>query len=177
MCYKPRTTVTTSSSPVLLVLFIFFNVLQVRSFSVQETTSLNNAGAISSTTSLSYNARSMIIDDERKAASTLGPPLLDSQKKMPISRPSCRTTQIKDTGDDNDDPVMAIAFLMDPTRRYKKRRRPRFLSDLDRERRAFAKAALRAQTMSKFQEGQRAAERAIQSVMEEHNIDDPYIAP
>jgi hypothetical protein len=65
------------------------------------------------------------------------------------------------------DPIKAIAFLNDPERKYKKRMRPRYLSDMDRERHAFAKA--------NFEFGQRAAERAIQSVLEEHNIQDANI--
>lgn len=75
----------------------------------------------------------------------------------------------------NVDPIKAIAFLNDPERKYKKRMRPRFLSDMDRERRAFTKAAVKAQAKANFEFGQRAAERAIQSVLEEHNIQDTNI--
>ncbi|KAG7371758.1 hypothetical protein IV203_017900 [Nitzschia inconspicua] len=75
------------------------------------------------------------------------------------------------------DPVQAIAFLNDPTRKYKKRSRTRFLSDLDRERRVLTKAAAKAQAKANFEFGQRAAQRAIQSVLKEHGIDDSFITP
>jgi hypothetical protein len=75
----------------------------------------------------------------------------------------------------NADPIKAIAFLNDPERKYKKRMRPRYLSDMDRERRAFVKAAAKAQANANFEFGQRAAERAIRSVLEEHNIQDTNI--
>jgi hypothetical protein len=72
----------------------------------------------------------------------------------------------------NADPITAIDSLNDPEHKYKKRRRPRYLSDMDRERRAFVKAAAKAQAKANFEFGQHAAERAIQSVLEEHNIQD-----
>jgi hypothetical protein len=75
------------------------------------------------------------------------------------------------------DPVQAIAFLNDPERKYKKRSRPRFLSDLDRERRALTKAAAKAQAQANFEFGQRAAQRAIDSVLKEHGITDACITP
>ncbi|KAG7342657.1 hypothetical protein IV203_020601 [Nitzschia inconspicua] len=75
------------------------------------------------------------------------------------------------------DPVKAIAFLNDPTRKYKKRSRARFLSDLDRERHALTKAAAKAQAKANFEFGQRAAQRAIRSVLKEHGIDDSFITP
>jgi hypothetical protein len=75
------------------------------------------------------------------------------------------------------DPVQTIAFLNDPERKYKKRSRPRFLSDLDRERRALTKAAAKAQAQANFEFGQRAAQRAIESVLKEHGITDACISP
>eukprot|EP00539_Tryblionella_compressa_P003002 CAMPEP_0178739556 /NCGR_PEP_ID=MMETSP0744-20121128/4119_1 /TAXON_ID=913974 /ORGANISM="Nitzschia punctata, Strain CCMP561" /LENGTH=139 /DNA_ID=CAMNT_0020392269 /DNA_START=119 /DNA_END=539 /DNA_ORIENTATION=- len=75
------------------------------------------------------------------------------------------------------DPVKAIAFLNDPERKYKKRMRPRYLSDLDRERRALTKAAAMAQAKANYEFGRRAAERAIQSVLKEHGIEDDTILP
>jgi hypothetical protein len=122
-------------------------------FSLQMSSSSSNSKKVSST-KLNYASSDMMTT-------------LDAPSRVSLHK--------KKKNKKNVDPIKAIAFLNDPERKYKKRMRPRYLSDMDRERRAFTKAAARAQAKANFEFGQRAAERAIQSVLEEHNIQDANI--
>lgn len=101
----------------------------------------------------------------------------DSSSTITLEPPKVATTERNRHQKQVEDPLETIAFLNDPSRRYQKRRRPRALSDFDRERKAMAKAATKMQCQALFQEGQRAAERAIMSVLNEHNIQDDTFAP
>lgn len=93
------------------------------------------------------------------------------------TRTTSRSNRRQNSGRPRLDPVKAIAFLNDPERKYKKRSRPRYLSAFDRERRAISKAAVKAQAQANFEFGQRAAQRAIKSVLKEHGIEDTCTAP
>lgn len=156
------TSITITITKTITLLFLIASLVQVQAFSLNMVTPFSKGTTIkaakTSSTKLSY-ARS---NDDGSSTLTMDP------RKVSVS-----TTRKPKQAEA--DPIQMIAFLNDPSRRYKKSRRPRMLSDFDRQRRAFAKAAEKAQAMAKFQEGQRAAERAILSVLEEHNIQDPFI--
>jgi hypothetical protein len=112
-----------------------------------------------------------VLDRERQAWNKAANKSRALANALKVTTTRSRRT-IKKTDEEEQD-VLPIAFLNDHTRRYKKRRRqPRFMSVLDRERRAWDKAASKSRALAKFQEGQLAAERAILSVFEDHNIED-----
>jgi len=138
----------------IALLFFAVGLVQLQAFSLNMATPVSRK----SSTKLAYTR-----SNDASSTITMDPP------------PKVTTTRRKKK--QAEDRIETIAFLNDPSRRYQKRRRPRALSDFDRERRAMAKAATKAQVMAKFQEGQRAAEKAILSVLKEHNIQDDCIAP
>mmetsp|Transcript_44269 Transcript_44269/g.128010 ORF Transcript_44269/g.128010 Transcript_44269/m.128010 type:complete len:153 (+) Transcript_44269:87-545(+) len=149
-----------TNSKILLVIFLLF--AKTHGFSLSMIAPLPHKTS-SSSTQLSYQRSN---EAESSSTITLDPSTVVKTRTSKKNRPATQT-----------DPIESIAFLNDPERRYKKHRRPRALSDYDREKRAFAKAVVQQQAKKKFQEGQKAAEQAIMAVLKEYDIQDPCIAP